>query len=1242
MKLFWVTATARINKYLPFLGMLLLLASCATNRPQYGRETGPEAKNDSLITNSKVEHRFYLIGDAGYANEPKAQQMLSNVSYKLKEEGKNATLLYLGDNVYPLGMPADKDHKDRKEAEESLDSQMALAKLFKGKTYFIPGNHDWYHGLKGLEEQDDYVEDKLDEKKAFLPGNGCGIDDIEISDSIVMIAIDSQWFLEDWDRYPTINDDCDIKTRDAMFTELEDILKDSQDKVVVIAMHHPLMTHGTHGGEFSPEKHLFPLRQRIPLPVLGSFIDLARKASGYSTQDIQSRVYNDLSNRVKAMIQGLDNVIVVSGHDHNLQYINHDNIHQVISGAGCKEEAARAIYPNDFSYGGTGYVVMDVFTDGKVKLDYFALRNSKDVKLFERIIDLKPNPVIKDYSGNFPATTKAAIYPSSLTEKGGTYKFLFGDHYRDYYSQLIEVNTVLLDTLYGGLTPVKGGGGHQSKSLRLADKNGKEYVMRGLRKSATQFIQKTAFKNRYIGDKLDNTFAEKFLLDFYTSSHPYASFVVDDLAESAGIYHTNPRLFYVPKQNALKEYNEEYGNELYMIEEHPGKEHGDLASFGKPDDIESTQNVFEDLRKDKKYVIDEKAYIRARLFDMLIGDWDRHSDQWRWSKFEKKDSVVYKPIPRDRDQAFPKYGGALLSIIMRIPALRSMQQYDENIRDIKWFNKSAYPLDVAFIIKSDEDDWLREAKYLQENITDEAIEAAFAELPNEMKDDIAENIKTILKKRRAKLQEFALEYRDVLLKTVIITGTDDKERFVITRLPGGETEVKTYNIEDGAEELLYTQTYSSKKTEEIWIYGLDDDDEFVVKGNGDKLILLRLLGGQNHDIYTVENGRKVKIYDFASKENTFKTDKKAKIILTDDYETNTYNYKKPEYNVFSGYPSAGFNPDDGVKLGAMLSYVVNNFSRDPYSQRHRFKASAYFATMGFELEYRGEFITLGSNWNFAVDARYTSPTFSINYFGYGNTTPNFDEDLGMDYNRVRLQTLRVAPAVFRTSRNGSFLQLQSVFETIEVEDSSQRFVNEPGQVDPSLFEHRQYGGVNVTYSFANYDNITLPALGMAFSFTGGWTTSLEQYRRNFGFAEGFVDFVHKLTPDEKLVFRSRAKVKLRFGNNFEFYQAATLGGDDEVRGYREERFTGKRAAFHSNDIRLTLGYWKNTFVPLTLGIFGGYDYGRVWIPEGNSEKWHQSAGGGIWLNGLNVVTANVFYFRGSDGGRFSFGLTFGF
>jgi hypothetical protein len=790
--------------------------------------------------------------------------------------------------------------------------------------------------------------------------------------------------------------------------------------------------------------------------------------------------------------------------------------------------------------------------------------------------------------------------------------------------------------------PVKAGGGHQSLSLRLKDKDGKEYVMRGLKKSATRFLKTVAFKESNIGDQFEGTFAEDFLMDFYTTAHPYTPFIVDDLAEEAGIYHTNPKLYYIPKQDALKEFNEDYGDELYMVEERPDKSHKDLESFGKPEDTDNTEKLLENLRKDTKYSVDERTYIRARLFDMLIGDWDRHTDQWEWAQFKDGDKVIYKPIPKDRDQAFSKYDGTLLSVLMLIPALRHMQSFDEDISNVKWFNKEPYPLDLRLITKSYEKVWVEEAQSLVESISDAEIDSIFSGLPPEVQDENIEDIKSKLKKRKGNLENIAKEYYKVLQETVILTGSDKEERFIIKRLPAGHTQVIIYNTKDTVEIEVHNRVYDRAFTKEIWLYGLDGNDIFEVTGKPDKPILVRLIGGQNNDSYTIENGKKIKVYDFKSKENTYNADKRTRLILTDDYQTNTYDFEKPKYNVVAVYPSAGYNPDDGVKIGGVFSFTVNRFNRRPYSQEHKLKAEYYFATSGFEFAYRGEFMNVASRWNFGVDALYTSPNFSINYFGLGNATQNFDDELGMDYNRVKLQIFRVAPSLFTKSRNGSFLQFQAMAETIEIDGTTDRFVNEPGVARPELFEHRLFGGLSACYSFENYDNYALPSLGMSFYFLAGWKTSLDEIKQNFPYAEGAIDLVHKITPDNKLVFETYFKARLLFSNQYEFYQAAHLGGDNSLRGYRRERFTGKRSYFQSSDIRYTIGALKNSFVPMKYGIFFGYDYGRVWMKNEYSEKWHQSVGGGLFINGAESLTARLSYFKGSEDGRIVFGLNFAF
>src|SRR5690606_30252465 len=131
--------------------------------------------------------------------------------------------------------------------------------------------------------------------------------------------------------------------------------------------------------------------------------------------------------------------------------------------------------------------------------------------------EIFPNQVKYDFNtlhNKFPETVKAKIYEDSLVEKTGFYKTLWGDHYRDVYGTEVTAKTVLLDTLYGGLKVVRAGGGHQTISLRLEDKDGRTYNMRGMKKSAVQFLQNVIVKDKIIEKDFKNTLPEDLILDF--------------------------------------------------------------------------------------------------------------------------------------------------------------------------------------------------------------------------------------------------------------------------------------------------------------------------------------------------------------------------------------------------------------------------------------------------------------------------------------------------------------------------------------------------------------------------------------------------------------------------------------------------------------------------------------------------------------------------------------------------------
>ena len=328
-----------MSKYYIFFLGVFFVSGCATYKVKYA----DRVTADDVQTLKEVTHTFYLIGDAGKSPEGVLNPTLKLFKNKLEKADTHSTAIFLGDNIYPAGMPDKKDDKvANQEAKNQLDAQLNTLENFKGRPIFIPGNHDWYSkGLKGLSRQQKYIEKKLDSKKVFFPEDGCPMKKIEISDDIVVIAIDTEWFLTNWDKHPTINDDCEIKDREKFFQELEGEIKKNANKTTIIAMHHPMFSYGTHGGQYSLRQQLFIGSSKVPLPVLGTFVNVLRKVTGASREDLQNKRYNLMRKRIVTLAQYSDKVIFTSGHEHTLQYIVEENTPQIVSGSGAKKGATR-------------------------------------------------------------------------------------------------------------------------------------------------------------------------------------------------------------------------------------------------------------------------------------------------------------------------------------------------------------------------------------------------------------------------------------------------------------------------------------------------------------------------------------------------------------------------------------------------------------------------------------------------------------------------------------------------------------------------------------------------------------------------------------------------------------------------------------------------------------------------------------------------------------------------------------
>ncbi len=295
----------------------------------------------SFAFGQKAVHTLYLIGDAGKPHGSDASgEALTLLKQELQTCTDSVTVLFLGDNIYPAGMP-DKMEEGRKEAEKNLDASLDAVKDFSGKVIFIPGNHDWYQGsFEGnsrLENQANYIDSVL-QGHAFIPADGgVGVQEVAVGDSIALLVLDSQWWL-------TAVEANELGDTTTLIRQLDSLCAKNHQagKKVVVAAHHPLVSNGLHGGHFPARAHLFPLEEfgqkwwgYIPLPIFGSIYVGYRKRFGYK-QDVVHKGYGSFVTSVSSVVNKYPGTFYVAGHDHCLQMLEVDGIYHVGSGAGSK------------------------------------------------------------------------------------------------------------------------------------------------------------------------------------------------------------------------------------------------------------------------------------------------------------------------------------------------------------------------------------------------------------------------------------------------------------------------------------------------------------------------------------------------------------------------------------------------------------------------------------------------------------------------------------------------------------------------------------------------------------------------------------------------------------------------------------------------------------------------------------------------------------------------------------------
>jgi hypothetical protein len=1199
----------------------------------------------SQRADTAVVHSLFLLGDAGepYVKDTPLGKVLAE---KIRAAGKNSTVLFLGDNVYPRGLPG-KHSKRYSEAELPLKTQVAFVKGLNTAGIFVPGNHDWQHwGPKGLEyikNQQQWIDSLRDDHITLLPRNGCpGPVQISLDAKSLLVILDTQWFLHQWDK-PVDSELCGATSTSEVLAMVEDIFRANPGKRIIIAGHHPLVTYGEHGGIFTWKAHLFPLDEitehlYIPLPIVGSIYPLYRRWFGH-IQDTAHPVYKEFSKALQRMMREYPGSVYVAGHEHALQYILKDNTHIIVSGSAAKTEYVKKKDAALFAEDVKGFVKVSIRQNGAMSVNFFQVdENFPDGRpVYSNEIAAVPEfasaalPSL-DFKGKF-----IRVRASDRYEAGKIKQRLLGKNYRSAWSHAIEVPVFDLASENGGLRILQRGGGQQTLSLRLADSTDHEYVLRSVEK----------YPEAAIPEILRKTFAQDLVQDQISAAHPYAALVVAPMAEAVGLYHTNPRLVYIPDDPRFDEYQKDFANRLALFEERPDDDWSQARFFGNSEKIISTAKVLEKLADDNDNKVDEKFVLRNRLFDLIIGDWDRHEDQWRWATIKNKKENLYRPIPRDRDQAFFVNEGMLAKLWSRRWALPKFEGFDADIRWPSGLSFNARYFDRAFLTTLSKEDWVSTAEALKHDLTDEVIGSSIRQWPAEIFNLHGPEIIAHLKARRDNIVGDAIAHYEFLSTEVDVTGSDKREWFEVKRLMTGDVQVIIYKItkegERGKE--LFDRVFKRQETKEIRLYGLKGADVFKVTGSSKNSILVRIVGGADLDVLFDSSrvagpGKSTYFYDQTGQGEFTSTgevkDRMAAYASVNDYNRTAFKYDRLAPLVFGNY-----NPDDGVFLGAGLLLVKNGFRKQPFSQRHLFMASIAPLTRSYNFKYQAKFTSVVGRWDLELDADVKAPNYVNNFFGMGNESvynddiddePGIDVDASIQYYRYRFEEVTLFPSLSRSFSHWGNFKFGPVLQRIEMEEpegGQDRFIQVySNNLAESLFnEYNTFAGVGWQFDLGRRDDELFTQRGSSFSVAAKNMAELNGDRSGFSSYQASVAIFHSFKQRSRLVFAARAGTGINRGT-YPFYQGQVLSGKTELRGYRKTRFYGDSKIYANLELRLRLISFRSYLFPASFGILGFHDVGRIWYKnengidpsaaEGRSHLWHKGWGGGLWFTPFNL------------------------
>jgi hypothetical protein len=784
--------------------------------------------------------------------------------------------------------------------------------------------------------------------------------------------------------------------------------------------------------------------------------------------------------------------------------------------------------------------------------------------------------------------------------RGGLYRFLFGADYRELWTMPVSLPVLDLQVFAGGLTPVRTLGAGQSKNLALKGADGRSYTFRPLLKDPSGLLPV----------ELRESKARDFVQDQMASGHPAGHTLVGPLLDAVGVLHNDPRLVAMPDDPALGEFRKDFAGAAGDIEEFTGSQ-----GFAGALETISGEEMWKRLEEGPAVRADSRAYLKARLIDQLVGDWDRHRNQWRWARVAGRER--WQPIPEDRDQAFARFEGLVIAYLR--PTLPLLVKFGDDYSRLEGLTFDGWDVDKRILADLERPAWRETAREVQAALDDAVLERAVGRLPAEYHAKDGARLLAGLKARRARLPEQAERFYRYINAAVDVFCTDQAERVEATRFPDGDLELSVALDAPGAQPYL-RRRYRRSETGEVRVYLHGGDDRVVVAGGRHGGVLLRVIAGAGRDSLDDSKGGGTR-FSGASAQH--------RVSAGPGTHWDKRTYQPPPKNKSGEWIPPrdwgrttlpffrfGYEPDLGVLLNANLLTTGHGFRRHPFADRQLLRLTYAPQETAARGVYDGEFRFENSRMRAGLLALVSGLEIQ-RFFGFGNDT-SFEGDAD-DY-RVELRQYALAPSLSWGLGSQAELRLGLIGKYTDTDPAAN-----PVLAGGEFYGEGRFGQLGATAGLAldTTGQLALPERGVQVDLAGTFYPAAWDVESSFG--KLFLDARAFLSPrgswQPTLVLAAGGQ---KVFGDAPYFESAFLGGrarlgryepagQGGVRGLRPQRYAGDGLFHGSADLYLPLTRTSVLGIPLQFGLQGFADAGRVYLEGESSSTWHEGFGGGLYF-----------------------------